>query len=297
MFPRALVPGLLLLSFFPMKGIAIGQIVESRHFIVQDMTGSLSASRVNAMANAAEGALKQILDFWSADPRINDFGKIRLELDKPRAGIYGSVFVWGKVEGRRTRIVKVFGIEESPQMMFHKIAHAVFPNEDKLIRNMMGIPMEVKFGNLQTFPMCGHSNDGWVLAYRRVNSYIPLEELGPNHEQWGMSTKGGLPVVVNQARQHITYAESGSLGMYLLNTYGVEKVKTFNRLSHQRGRSWEEVFGLSLQDLEKKWIQFLESHQKEEEEKIASLVQLLRRDPEGVCPQRGSGKPSKPRRK
>ncbi len=297
MVPKILVTGILFVQFLWMIGISGASVTETQHLTVHDLTGQLSQERVNGLANAAEGALKQILEFWSVGPRIDDFGKIRVELDKPRAGTYASVFIWGKVDGRKMRIVKIFGVEEKPQMMFHKLTHAVFPNDDKLIRNMMGIPMEVKFGNPLTFPMCGYPNDAWVLAFRKVKSYIPLEELGPDHEQWGMSTKGGLPVVVNKARQHTAYAESGSLGMYLLNTYGVEKVKAFNRLSHQKERPWAETFGLSLGELEKNWIRSLDSNQKAEEEKVATLVNLLQRDPDAACPTRPSDKPSKPRKR
>jgi len=282
--------------FLLLMPINVGYAIETPHLSIHELTGRLSPDRVQGLAHSAEEALKQILEFWSAGPRVSDFGKIRVELDKPRAGIYASVFVWGKVEGRKTRIVKIFGVDEKPQMMFHKLTHAVFPNNDKLIRNMMGIPMEVKFGNPLTFPMCGHKNDTWVLAMRKVKSYIPLEELGPDHEQWGMSTREGLPVVVDGARQHRAYAESGSLGMYLLNTHGIEKIKTFNRLSHQKERPWAEVFGLPLGGLEKGWVESLDSIQKAEEKNISALTELLKSNPEGAC-SRPSAKPSGPRKK
>jgi len=70
-------------------------------------------------------------------------------------------------DGRRVRVVRVFGVGNEPQMVHHKLTHAVFPTPDKLIRNMMGIPMEARFGNPLTFPMCGGRADDWALALRR----------------------------------------------------------------------------------------------------------------------------------
>ena len=65
--------------------------------------------------------------------------------------------------------------------MVHKLTHALFPTEDKLIRNMMGIPTELRFGNPCSFPMCGYDPDAWVTAIRRTGSYIPLDGLGEAH--------------------------------------------------------------------------------------------------------------------
>ena len=119
---------------------------------------------------------------------------------------------------------------------------------------MMGIPMEIRFGNSQTFPMCGFSNNDWVSALLQIKSYIPLAELGPSHTHWGMKTLEGLPVVTDIARQHAAYTESGAFGSYLLNLYGKEKIKEFNRLSKTNKRPWMKIFGLKLNELEKNWI-------------------------------------------
>lgn len=248
---------------------------------VRDATGRLSDGRVRALADEAEGTLDKILTFWSASPRIEEFGKIRIEFDRPRRDTYSAVFHWGKEGDRRVRIVSVFGVNGEPQMLAHKLTHAVFPNPDKMIRNLMGIPMEAKFGNPLTFPMCGFSNDTWVLALRQLKSYIPLPELGPDHEQWGMGTKGGLPVVVDSARQHAAYAESGSFGTYLLGAYGVEKVTAFNRLSRGGARPWVEAFGLPLKELEAGWLNALGSGATAKD--VPLLIRLRRSDAAAAC--------------
>ena len=148
----------------PRLGTSITDL-ETSHLIVRDRTGQLTHEQVREVADRADKALKEILIFWSEDPKINELGKIRVELERPRGRgeFYGSVFKWGLEGGNKIRIVYVFGVDREPQGMVHKLTHAIFPNDDKLIRNMMGIPMEVLFGNRLTFPMCGFKNSTWVL--------------------------------------------------------------------------------------------------------------------------------------
>jgi hypothetical protein len=148
---------------------------------------------------------------------------------------------------------------------------------------MMGIPMEVRFGNPLTFPMCRFRHDDWVTVFRRNNSYIPLSKLGPDHEEWGMTTQQGVPVVLDKAKQHIMYAESGSFGDFLLSTYGMNKVKRFYKLSAGDKRPWEEVFGLSFAELEIKWLQALDTDPKPEEKNIALLLKMVKDDPDKAC--------------
>jgi hypothetical protein len=149
--------------------------LETEDFIVRDLTGQLSDDQIRKLTAAADEKLKKILDFWAVDSGVNRLGKIRLEFEKPRAGTYSTVFITVKEGDDRVRVVRVFGVTEESQMVAHKLTHAVFPSADKLIRNMMGIPMEVRFGNPLTFPMCRFSHDEWVTVFRRNHSYPSLE--------------------------------------------------------------------------------------------------------------------------
>lgn len=253
--------------------------IETEHLIVRDMTGQLTDEHFDKLSKTAEESFKKIIGFWSVDPRIAYPGKIKVELRHPfRRGsrvIHSSVCFWNK----DSRIVRVYGVENKPQLMVHKLTHALFPHRDKLIRNMMGIPMEKRFGNYLSFPMCGFNNDAWVLTFRDVKSYIPLTELGPDHTQWGMRFIGGLPRIDNVYKQHISYAEAGSFGSYLINTYGIDKIKAFRDLSLQKGRPWLEIFGLTLKELEKNWINYLNSKQKIEQKNILILKKIIEKDP------------------
>lgn len=259
--------------------------IETSYIIVSDATGNLSNEQLKRLADRAQETLKRILAFWSADPGIARFGKIRVVFDAPRRDFYSSVFYWDKKGDQRIRIVGVFGTEGEPQMMAHKLTSAVFPQKDKLIRNMMGILTEAQVGNPLTFPMCGFSTDEWVLALLEMKSYIPLSELGPDHESWGMKDAGGggRLSVFDKAKQHKSYAETGSFGNYMFQTYGIKKIKQFQRLSQEKDRPWKDVFGISMQELEANWLKTLKANRKTREENVSIVLKLLERNPGTAC--------------
>ncbi|MDP2239108.1 MAG: hypothetical protein Q8K18_02935 [Burkholderiales bacterium] len=256
---------------------------ETADLVVRDETGHLSAARLEQLAQTAQSDLGRIVAFWEVTPRVAEFGKIHVVFENPRKETYSAVFYWAPMGKSKIRTIAVFGVNGTPQMLAHKLTHAVFPNPDKLIRNMMGIPMEVRFGNKLTFPMCGFDNDAWVLALRRANAYIPLAALGSDHGSWGMSTQGLLTIVIDAARQHASYAEAGSFGTYLLATHGMEKVRTFNRLSRDNDRHWQEVFAQGLPELEKNWLRALEATAPARASQVTQLSELLANNPMYAC--------------
>ncbi len=259
-------------------------ILETPQLIVSDNTGNLSDARLRQLANHAQETLNKVLEFWSADSGISQLGKIRVVFDVPRRrDYYVSVFYWGKGDGRRIRIVRVFGSERAPQDMAHKLTSAIFSHEDKLIRNMMGVPTEEKVGNLLSHPGCGFYSDDWVRAFLKMKSFIPLTELGPDHVSWGQKDTGeGFPMVVDRAKQSKTYAEAGSFGNYIILTYGVNKMKRFYELSGRK-RPWEEGFGSNLQELESNWLKALQANEKTKEENASILSELFERNPNTAC--------------
>ena len=263
---------------------ASNAIIETQHLLVSDATGKLSNDQLKSLADQAQAMLERILAFWSADSGIDRFGKIRVVFDVPRRDVYSSVFYWGKKDGESVRIVQVFSSEGSPQMMAHKLTSAVFPKNDKLIRNMMGILTEAQVGNPLTFPMCGFGSDDWVLALLKTKSYIPLNELGPDHESWGMEDAGGGKLSIHdKAKQHKAYAETGSFGNYLFQTYGINKIKQLHRLSHEKERPFQDVFGINMQELEANWLKSLRANEKTTEKNVSIVSKLLERKPGTAC--------------
>ena len=269
--------------------------IETRDLIVSDATGQWPEDRLNAMADQAQALLERILVFWSADSGKDRSGKIRVVFDAPRREVYSSAFYWGSEAGERIRIVRVFGSEESPQMMAHKLTSAVFPQKDKLIRNLMGILAETRVGNPWTFPMCGFDSDDWVLALLKMKAYIPLGELGPDHESWGMKDDGGGNLsILDKARQHKAYAEAGSFGDYLFTIYGVNKLKRLQRLSQSKDRPWQEVFGIGLQELEANWLKQLKTEEPTRKEHVSIALELLEKNPGMACSAAQKLSPEKP---
>jgi hypothetical protein len=276
-----LAAGLLMAGFSHASGAGI----ETRHLVVSDATGKLTDTQLKSQADGAQALLERILAFWSADAGVDRSEKIRVVFDAPRREFYSSVFYWGeKKEGGRIRIVQVFKAEGAPQMMAHKLTSAVFPQQDKLIRNLMGILTEAQVGNPLTFPMCGFTSDEWVLALLKTKAFLPLNELGPDHESWGMrDAGGGKLLVLDKAKQHKAYAETGSFGNYLFTTYGINKIKRLQRLSLEKNRPWQDMFGLNLQELEANWLEHLMTHGEVREDHVSTLVKLLKGNPGTAC--------------
>ena len=285
---RRVIGVLILVTGLFIAGVSQAQassaVIETRHLIVSDATGKLSNDQLKSLADQAQVMLERIVAFWSADSGIDRLGKIRVVFDLPRRDVYSSVFYWEKKDGERIRVVRVFSSEGSPQMMAHKLTSAVFPQKDKLIRNMMGILTEAQVGNPLTFPLCGFCSDEWVLAFLEMKSYIPLSELGPDHESWGMKDAGGGKLsILDKTKQHKAYAETGSFGSYMFKTYGINKIKQLQRLSQQKDRPWRDVFGSSLQELEANWLEQLRTNGKTREENVSIILKLFERNPGTAC--------------
>ena len=260
-----------------------GTTLETERFIIRDITGKMPPERFERLASKADSTLTEVLRFWSAEPRVNDLGKIIVEFDHALPKASTSIFFWGKEKGQRARVVRVFGGDEHPHLLAHKLTSAVFPNPDKLIRNMMGEASEKRFGNPLAFPMCGFDKDEWVIALLQAGSYIPLPKIGPDHSDWGMEIKNNVPEVKDRAKQHASYLEAGSFGEFLITTYGAEKMKQFNRLSRNESRPWKKAFGLTVEQLEAKWLEALKSGSRGKEGNIATLVKFVRNDPTAAC--------------
>jgi len=259
---------------------------ETRDLVVSDTTGKLTDDQLKMLTDQAQTMLESLLAYWSANSGLDRFGKIQIVFDKPRRDVYSSVFYWDEIDGDRVRVVRIFSSEGTPQMVAHKLTSAIFPQKDKLIRNMMGIISEAHVGNPLTFPMCGFGSDDWVSAFLRTKTFISLNKLGPDHESWGMKDAGGGRLSIHdKAKQHKAYAEAGSFGNYLLQTYGINKIKQFHRLSHEKDRPWQDVFGTGLQELEANWLKTLRVNEKTREENISTVLKLLEGDPSTACPE------------
>lgn len=254
--------------------------VETPHLVVSDQDRQLAPDELQRFADRAESAYLKAVDFWEI--AAGD-GRPKIFLELYRAG-KRSFSVFGMERGAEEprRVVRVYGIRD-PEEMVHKMTHAIFPTPDKLARNMMGIPAEIRLGNLRSFPMCGFAPDAWVAAIRRAGSYIPLRELGERHEDWGMAFVDGKPSVTDRKTQHASYNEAGSFGAFLVEKYGVGKVKDFYRRSRGGGRPWREAFGVDLAGLESQWLASIDRYPETHREQVEFLSKLWTLDPNRAC--------------
>jgi hypothetical protein len=283
MLKAILLSGILLgfvLSGFPMKGTT----VETERMIIRDVTGNIPRKKFEKFVTLVDSTLSSVIRFWSADPRIKESGKIIIEFDQPlQKNIAASYFFFRKENGQNFRVVKVYGGDDHPQQLAHKLTSALFPNPDIMIRNMMGEASEIRFGNPLSFPMCGFNKDEWVMAIQQAGSYIPLAEMGSGQGDWGKEIVGNVPVVTDRVKEHTLYLEAGSFGEYLIHRYGIGKMKQFYRLSKNKSRPWEEIYGTTLEQLEVNWLGFLKATCRDKMDNISTLAELWKKNPNNAC--------------
>lgn len=260
--------------------------VETAHLRVQDDTGALGQERLSAFAARVEASLAAVLELWNIDAQMASQGKIRVLYDEPLRGQCTATFFQpGGPASGTPRSVRVFGCAEAPLMLAHKLTSALMPQPDKLLRNMWGALSEERVGDPASFPACGQEVDDWVRAAARSGMRIPLAELGPDHESWGMRDEGnGRLRPFDRPRQQRAYAEAASFANYLAATYGLEALKRLQRLSHtSSARPWREALGADLEELEARWLESLREGASGREERVGRLVRILNAGPGDPC--------------
>lgn len=282
---KILLLWLILISFFPgVPEICAAMEIETKYLIIRETTGDLPQERFDKLASKVDSTMTEVLKFWSADPKIEELGKIVVEYNRPlQKDVTSSFFFYRKENNKLIRVVRVFGGNEYPHQLAHKLTTALFPNPDILIRNMMGEASEMRFGNPLSFPMCGFDKNEWIMALLQAGSYIPLAEIGPDQSDWGKEIVANVPKAKDRVKQHTCYLEAGSFGEFLIDTYGPNKMKQFYRLSKNKPRPWKEVFGTTLEQLEAKWLENIKLKSHEKMENISKLVKLWRINPHMAC--------------
>ncbi len=126
MHRRLLVTGIVVgLIFIGNQGR--GATFETERLVIRDITGNISSETFQRLVNKADSTLTKVLEFWSTEPRIKQFGKIIVEFDESEAKADYSFFFFRKEKGQRVRVVRVAGGGEHPHHLAHKLTSAVFP--------------------------------------------------------------------------------------------------------------------------------------------------------------------------
>jgi hypothetical protein len=270
------------LVFISIPGI--GATLETEHLIIRDITGKMPPEMFERLCRKVDSTLTEVLKLWSAEPRIEELGKIIVEFDHPlRGNVPASFVLYRKEGGKEVRVVKVFGGNEYPHQLAHKLTSAVFRHPDILVRNMMGEASEVRFGNPLSFPACGFSKDEWVMALLQTGSFVPIAKMGTEQSDWGKEIVDDVPTVKERVKQHTYYLEAGSFGEFLIDAYGIDKMKQFYKLSRNKSRPWEEVFGIALEQLEAKWLEAIKLRSSDKMANISTLAKLWKKNPIIAC--------------
>jgi hypothetical protein len=274
-----------LVFYFVFLGIPeTGATVETERLIFRDITGNMPQERFEKLVSRVDSTLTEVIEFWSAEPGIKEIGKIIVEFDRPlRGNVPASFVVYRKESGKEVRVVKVFGGNEYPHQLAHKLTSAVFRHPDMLVRNMMGEASEMRFGNPLSFPACGFNKDEWVMALLQTGSFVPIAKMGTEQSDWGKEIVDEVPTVKERVKQHTYYLEAGSFGEFLINTYGIEKMKQFYRLSRNKSRPWKEVFGTDLEQLEAKWLEAIKIGSRDKMGNVSTLTKLWNKNPVNAC--------------
>ena len=251
--------------------------------MIRDISAQLPADSYLRLTKKIQETYQAVQAFWRADPALGPAMPIVVELVRPLGKAPTSLFFVRQIDGRHEKVVRVFGGGESSHQLAHKLTSAVFPHRDKLIRNMMGEISEKAFGNPQSFPACGANIDDWVVAMIQSGSYIPLGQIGFRHEDWGMELVNNTPSLKDRPKQNVCYAEAGSFGQFLADTFGKDKLLSLYRQSEPPHRAWQEAFGYSLPELEARWLASLKQKAVGRERQIAALAATWRENPVSAC--------------
>jgi hypothetical protein len=270
------------LVFISIPGI--GAALETEHLIIRDITGKMPPEMFERLCRKVDSTLTEVLKLWSAEPRIEELGKIIVEFDHPlRGNVPASFVLYRKEGGKEVRVVKVFGGNEYPHQLAHKLTSAVFRHPDILVRNMMGEASEIRFGNPLSFPACGFNKDEWVMALLQAGSFVPIAKMGTEQSDWGKEIVDEVPTIKERVKQHTYYLEAGSFGEFLIEAYGIEKMKQFYRLSRNKSRPWKGVFGADLEQLEAKWLEAIKLGSRDKTGNISTLTKLWNKNPANAC--------------
>jgi hypothetical protein len=270
------------LVFISIPGI--GATLETEHLIFRDITGKMPPEMFERLCRKVDSTLTEVLKFWSAEPKIKELGKIIVEFDRPlRGSVPASFVIYRKESDKEVRVIKVFGGNEYPHQLAHKLTSAIFRHPDILVRNMMGEASEMRFGNPLSFPACGFNKDEWVMALLQTGSFVPIAKMGTEQSDWGKEIVDEEPTVKERVKQHTYYLEAGSFGEFLIDAYGIEKMKQFYRLSRNKSRPWKEVFGTDLEQLEAKWLEAIKLGSRDKMGNISTLAKLWNKNPVNAC--------------
>lgn len=144
---------------------------------------------------------------------------------------------------------------EGPLIM-HEMTHAIAFNYNRFFAEGLAIFMQYKFTKERVWPFPDLELEELMIKYGEV--LFPLNKLV-------LETNGNLIFfslkVINSFKNRLAYIESGSFVKFLIEEQGLRKFKSIYKIvddlsiSPQQARALKEVYGISLTELEEKWLE------------------------------------------
>jgi hypothetical protein len=250
---------------------------------IYDLSDKMSGDMYGSLVAKTNMLFSQINAYWSPMGAATTADPIVVEFMRQTQNMPNSFFFFRNENGARIKVVRVIGGGAAPQQLAHKLTSALLPHGDKLIRNMMGEFSEHEFGNPLSFPQCGASVDEWVAALIQSGDYVSLAKIGTSHADWGMEVINNAPVVTDRKKQHVRYAEAGSFGYFLIDSFGPKKMLEFYQRASLSHRPWQEVFGYPLMELEQRWLTSLKLKMATNQATVALIANHWQQDPVAAC--------------
>jgi hypothetical protein len=154
-------------------------------------------------------------------------------------------------------------VAEGEAAIAHELAHVFFPNSNRMLAEGFAVYVQWKIGSSKAYPNFGDDLDNMVtnfacrLRFNNLDS-IDIEALDKGTTPSVLSLRVGQKLYLTDD----TYVVAGSFVKFLIESpLGIDKFHSlysytplvpFERDAGARGR-WNEVYGVSLVDLQNKW--------------------------------------------
>jgi len=198
---------------------------------VQILSNELTASEAEAYCLYAIHERKKVEGFWGAawnQPiRINVSSSYRMS----RALVPGYLGNRGFME------MPLRTVRNNTSALLHEIVHIYAPNDNRFLAEGLAVYLHAKLAGNPAFPNFGE--DLRRLAARGLSGIKSLEALN------GVRTPRPLSAVMDEKN---AYALAGSFVGYLIEKYGLASFRSLYTTEN-----YEQVYGKSLDILEKEW--------------------------------------------
>jgi len=204
---------------------------QTPHFLLCYQPGSPAEHSIKDLEIIAEEDRNTILQMIGApayDQRIYAF------FLKSRPQLKRLIGFYGDGRSRPTQHV-AFYVIDGPRTLAHEMAH-------EILSNLWGAAQEWVEEGMAVYTTEYPILDGDVRVYYKAQKLLPLEKLV--NPDWTSS----------MFSPDITYTELGSFMKYLDNKYGIKQVEQVWRGG---SASIHQVYGKTLADLEKEWLDTL----------------------------------------